>query len=62
MAKNKVEVIKMKTSEKKCYICNGTGTTPNKKKCGTCYGTGIFEDNHYILIANGMAFSMDTIK
>ena len=32
------------------------------KECKTCDGTGIFKDNHYILIANGMAFSMDTIK
>lgn len=57
MKKNKIEIIKCESSDKKCYICKG-----KNKKCKTCDGTGIFKDNHYILIANGMAFPMDTIK
>jgi len=58
----KVEVIKMKTSNKECYICKGTGYKAKYTECDICEGTGIFTDNHYILISNGIAFSMDTIK
>ncbi len=57
MKKDKIEIIRQESSDKKCYICKG-----KNKECKTCDGTGIFKDNHYILIANGMAFSMDTIK
>ncbi len=62
MKKDKIEVIKMESSNKKCYICDGKGYHEKENVCSTCGGTGIFKDNHYILIANGMAFSMDTIK
>jgi len=75
MEKNKVEIIKCESSNKKCYICNGSGMTEkllseNKAEfmaCKTCDGTGIFKDNHYILITeddkgNKIAFPMDTIK
>lgn len=74
--KNKVEIIKCESSNKKCYICDGTGkvrkethTQGGQPKgiyvyfpCKTCDGTGIFKDNHYILIVNGMAWPMDSIK
>lgn len=62
MKKNKIEVIRMETSDQPCYICKGTGIVPDKRVCKSCKGTGIFEDSHYILVANGIAFSMDTIK
>jgi len=73
MEKNKVEIIKCESSDKKCYICDGTGKATKKGICRgkimeagqTCYfcdGTGTFKDNHYILVVNGMAFPMDTIK
>ena len=71
--KNKVEIIKCESSNKKCYICDGTGIVIEEgqccgqvieceQQCHFCEGTGIFKDNHYILIANGMAWDMDTIK
>lgn len=58
----KVEFIKIKTSNKECYICKGTGIVQYMKECKTCEGTGIFENYHYIMITNGIAFSVDTIK
>ena len=66
MAKNKPEIIKCESSNKKCYICDGTGEIKTNGKftipCKFCEGSGTFEDNHYILVVNGMAFHMDTLK
>jgi len=61
MKKNKIEVIRQKDSDAKCYICGGTGKI-KEGLCIACKGTGIFVDTSYILIANGIAFGMDTIK
>ena len=57
MKKPKVEFIRQKSSDKPCYICKG-----KKKKCRACDGTGVFKDNHYIMIANGIAFDVEGIK
>lgn len=62
MKKNKPEIIKCESSNKKCYICDGTGSSKAENICHFCEGTGIFQDNHYILIVNGMAWPMDTVK
>lgn len=57
------EIIKQESSDKECYICNGYGyDNESSEDCETCDGTGVFKDNHYIIIANGIAFQMDSIK
>jgi DnaJ-class molecular chaperone len=60
----KAEFIRNKESDKKCYICNGTGHVENQFQCGACNGTGIFVDNSYILVVtdnsgNKIAFDVD---
>ena len=62
MKKNKIEIIRQASSDLPCYGCDGEGTLEDKSKCPNCKGTGIFVDNHYIMIVNGMAFNMDSIK
>jgi len=59
--KKEVEFIRHKTSDKKCYVCDGTGKVKSKP-CKKCDATGIFKDNHYTLIAGDIAFSVDTGK
>lgn len=60
MQKNKLEVIKV-DNIMKCWTCDGKGKI-EEKSCLTCEGTGIYNEASYIHIANGIAFSGDTIK
>ena len=74
--KPKVEFIRNPESDKKCYICDGSGGIKRFKMknditvsdiCTKCEGTGIFVDNQYIMIAtdekgNKIAFDVDGIK
>lgn len=62
MKKDKIEIVRMETSNKICYICDGKGSHKKESICSICGGTGTFKDNHYILMVNGMAWFMDTIK
>ena len=55
--KKDVEFIRQESSDKECYICKGKDS-----KCNACGGSGVFTDNHYIMVANGIAFGVDTIK
>ena len=60
MKKNKLEVIKI-DNFMKCWSCEGKGII-KKNVCSTCDGTGLYNEASYIFIANGIAFSGDTIK
>lgn len=55
--KKNVEFIRQEGTDEACYVCKGKDS-----ECKACGGSGIFKDNHYIMVANGMAFSVDTIK
>ena len=57
--KKDVEFIRQSSSDKKCYNCAGTGVMEKEKPCNRCDATGTFVDNHYIMIAGGLAFSVD---
>ncbi len=43
------------------YACDACPIEPCKNRCDTCEGTGKFLQG-YIMITNGMAFYVDTIK
>jgi len=52
---NKIEVVKVETCKATCFRCDGSG-------CTICAGTGIYREHRYVMMVNGIAFDMDTIK